>query len=89
MSRPVAAPSKSGARAIGWLKVAALPERWERPGLGAIVASHDLTWSILPKCGHAYTALSLASARLQAEERDGLCYACWSRQRFKRRPAAG
>lgn len=64
---------------IGWLKVASAPERWEHPGFGAVESRSDRLWAMLPTCGHehAFHALDLADAQIQAEERRGLCFRCW------------
>jgi hypothetical protein len=62
---------------VGWLKTADSPERWERPGLGAIEARGPSLWAVLPTCGHDYFALDMAAAKRQSEERGGFCYQCW------------
>ena len=55
------------------------PERWERPGYGAVEARAPEMWAILPTCGHSYGALTLIDAQRNLEERDGLCFVCWYR----------
>jgi hypothetical protein len=73
----------SGTVQIGWIKVSTNPERWQRPGSGTIEACGDALWSVIGTCGHAYTTVSLAVGRKQAEEREGLCYDCWLRSRTR------
>jgi hypothetical protein len=67
---------------LKWSKVASAPERWERTGVDAIEASED-GWSVLPSCGHRYTAVSLETARQQSAERGGLCTDCWLGRHLK------
>lgn len=62
---------------VGWVKVGDDPERWQRPGVGAIEARGPSLWAILPICEHAHFALDLADAKRQVEERGGVCYQCW------------
>jgi CheY-like chemotaxis protein len=70
-----------GPHATRWTNVAEQPERWELSGYGAIIAREPGLWSLLPTCGHGYyAALSFERATALAEERAGLCYACWRRE---------
>jgi CheY-like chemotaxis protein len=60
-----------------WTKVSDEPERWERPGFGAIIAKSARLWAFLPICGHDYyPASSLDDAQATAEARSGLCFVC-------------
>jgi hypothetical protein len=73
----------TGTVQVGWIKVSAKPERWQRPGSGTIEACGDALWSVIGTCGHAYTTVSLALGRKHAEEREGFCCDCWLRSKTR------
>jgi hypothetical protein len=62
-----------------WERVGDYPERWERPGFGAIESRSPELWAILPICGHSYGALSLLDAQRHLDEHAGQCFVCWYR----------
>jgi CheY-like chemotaxis protein len=61
-----------------WQRVASDPERWERPGFGAVEPRGLSLWAALPTCGHNYhSAVTLTEAQRQLEQHEGLCFSCW------------
>jgi hypothetical protein len=74
-----AEPIGGGPPPTSWQRVAGHPERWERPGFGAIESRSPELWAILPTCGHSYGALSLIDAQRHLDEHEGRCFVCWYR----------